>query len=161
MKTEIVVLGRHVSMASRSRRRRLVAMIYAGFAVLVVGWSSVYGESPAGWLIVVAFLVVARLLGGRTYQHGLLPPFESGDERERLRRNHAYYVAYKWWDLTLLPAMLAVGLKNNSFYPEWQPAFRIFVDRLPYGLLLGAGILYYTLPQAILLWTERDMELPQ
>jgi hypothetical protein len=67
-------------------------------------------------------------------------------------------VAYKWWDLTLIPAMAAVGLKNNAFYPGWDPAVRMFIDRLPFGLLIGAGILYYTLPQAILLWTEPDMD---
>jgi len=30
-----------------------------------------------------------------------------------------------------------------------DPAVRAFVDRLPFGLLIAAGILYYTLPQAI------------
>ena len=54
--------------------------------------------------------------------------------------------------------MLAVGLKNNPFYPKWAPALRVFIDHLPYGLLFAAGILYYTLPQAILLWTEPNME---
>jgi hypothetical protein len=54
--------------------------------------------------------------------------------------------------------MASVGLKNNAFYAGWDPAVRAFVDRLPFGLLIAAGILYYTLPQAILLWTEPDME---
>ncbi len=57
-----------------------------------------------------------------------------------------------------MPALLAVGLKNNPFYPKWAPALRVFIDHLPYGLLFAAGILYYTLPQAILLWTEPNME---
>jgi hypothetical protein len=161
MKTDFLLLGMHIDIASRNRRRWLVALLYAGFAGLVIAWSSVYGRSAFGLFILLSFVVVARFLGGRTYEDGLLPPFEGGDERERVRRNQAFYVAYKWWDLTLLPALAAVGLKNNSFYPGWDPAVRVFVDRLPFGLLIGAGILYYTLPQTILLWTEPDMEEQQ
>jgi hypothetical protein len=154
MKTEFVLFGKHFNMASQDRRRRLVILIYAGLAVLLFLATCGY----ANLLLILAFVIVARLLGGRSYKCGLLPPFESGDERERLRRNQAYYVAYKWWDLTLLPALLAVGLKNNQFYQAWHPVLQNFIDNLPYGLLVASGILYYTLPQAILLWTEPDME---
>jgi len=41
------------------------------------------------------------------------------------------------------------------------PAAQLLVDRLAWTLLIAVGILYYTLPQAILLWTEPDMEQPQ
>ena len=158
MKTEFVFLGKHINVASRARRRWLVVLLYAGFGGMAIAWCTVYGQTFAGFLIFLAFAAAARFLGGRTYEGGLIPPAESGDEREQNRRDRAYYVAYKWWDLTLLPAMAAVGLKNNAFYPGWDPAVRVFIDRLPFGLLIGAGILYYTLPQAILLWTEPDME---
>jgi hypothetical protein len=158
MKTELEFLGKQINIASRTRRRWLVALRYGGFGGLVIAWCSVYGQSFAGFLIFLAIAAAARFLGGRTYEGGLIPPAESGDERERHRRDRAYYVAYKWWDLTLIPAMAAVGLKNNAFYPGWDPAVRMFIDRLPFGLLIGAGILYYTLPQTILLWTEPDMD---
>jgi hypothetical protein len=39
-----------------------------------------------------------------------------------------------------------------------DPALRAFFARLPWGLLIAAMMLYYILPQAILLWTEPDME---
>jgi hypothetical protein len=161
MKTDFVLLGMRINIASRVRRRWLVALIYAGFGALVIAWCAFSGQFTVSWIIIFAFLFLSKLLGGRSYRDGLVPPFESGDERERLRRDHAYYVAYKWWDFTLLPALAGVGLKNNAFYPGWDPAVRIFIDRLPFGLLIGAGILYYTLPQTILLWTEPDMEEPQ
>jgi hypothetical protein len=113
-----------------------------------------------GWLILFGFMFLGRFLGGRSSSGGLLPPLErdDGDERELHRRDHAYFMAYKWWDLTLVPALVAVGLKNNSFYPTWDPVVRGLIDRLPVGLLAGAVVLYYTLPQVILLWTEPDME---
>jgi hypothetical protein len=115
-------------------------------------------RSGAGIAIFVVIQFLGRFLGGRTYRNGLVPPAESGDEREQHRRDHAYYLAYKWWDLTFIPVMLSVGLKINPLYPTWQPALRVFVDRLPWGLVVAAGILYFTLPQAILLWTEPDMD---
>lgn len=168
MKTELVFLGARIGIASRTRRRILVALIYAGFGALVTAWFLVYensafgflagGKSAFGLLLLIPFALLERFLGGRSHKGGLVPAFEGGDERQLHRRDHAYYAAYKWWDLTLIPAMLAVGLKNNPFYPAWHPALRVFIDRLPYGLLFAAGILYYTLPQAILLWTEPDME---
>jgi hypothetical protein len=34
----------------------------------------------------------------------------------------------------------------------------VFFDKLVYGLLIASFILFLTLPQAILLWTEPDME---
>jgi hypothetical protein len=37
-------------------------------------------------------------------------------------------------------------------------AVQVWLDRLPWALMIAWGILYYTLPQAILLWTEPDME---
>jgi len=104
MKTEFVVLGKHINVASRARRRWLVALLYGGFGGLVIAWCSVYGQSFAGFVIFLAIAAAARFLGGRTYEEGLIPPAESGDERERHRRDRAYYVAYKWWDLTLIPA---------------------------------------------------------
>jgi hypothetical protein len=155
MKTDLVFLGKHINVASQSRRRRLVVLIYVGLAALL--FASLCGNANL-LIFFFTFVIVARFLGGRSYRNGLVPPFMSGDEREMHRRDHANFLSYWWWDLALLPAMAAVGLKNNPFYPAWTPALRVFIDHLPYGLLFAAGILYYTLPQAILLWTEPDME---
>jgi hypothetical protein len=155
MKTEFVFLGGHFNVATQARRRRLVIAIFAVLSAAI--FVSLCGYS--NWLVLLLVVTcAANLLGGRNYTNGLVPSFTSGDERETHRRDHAYFLAYWWWDLALLPALLAVGLKNNAFYASWAPSVRAFVDHLPYGLLIAAGILYYTLPQAILLWTEPDVE---
>jgi hypothetical protein len=154
MKTDFVFWGMRINVASQARRRWLLALIYAGFAALI--FASLCGY--ANLLLLLGFVFVARFLGGRNYKGGLIPAFMSGDEREQHRRDHAYFLAYWWWDLALVPAFLAVALKNISYPAAWNPALRLFLDHLPYGLFVAAGILYYTLPQAILLWTEPDME---
>jgi hypothetical protein len=158
MKTELVLLGQHINIASQVHRRLLVVLIYAGFAALVIAWCFLWWMPTFGWLILLSAGALSYFLGGKYYRGGLLPPVDIGDEREMRRRDHAYFLAYSWWDLALFPALLAVGLKTQPFYAAWHPALRVFVDYLPYGLLIAAGILYYTLPQAILLWTEPDME---
>jgi hypothetical protein len=141
-----------------------VVLIYAGFATLLVAWFALYGSPTAamrsgtGIALFVAFQFLGRFLGGRTYGGGLVPPAESGDERERRRRDHAYYVTYKWWDLAFIPVLLSLGLKISPSYSTWQPALRVLADRLPWGLAVAAGILYFTLPQTILPWTEPDIE---
>jgi hypothetical protein len=154
MRADVVLMGKRINMAPRRYRRRLVVLIYTVFAALILAALCGY----ANMLLILAVVSIPRFLGGRSYMNGLVPPFMSGDERETTRRDHAYFQAYWWWDLTLLPALAAVGLKNNSFYAAWSPAIRYFVDHLPFGFLVAAAILYYTLPQAILLWTEPDME---
>ncbi len=160
MKTEVVLLGRNISIASRRRRRLLVTLLYAACAVLVIAvWFPVLRLQKVGVLVILlAFSLLARFLGGRHEQGGILPPVDCGDERELHRRDHAYFLAYWWWDFTLLPAILASGFRINGMPATWNPEIRAFLYQLPVALLLASGILYYTLPQAILLWTEPDME---
>ena len=38
MRTDFILLGTRINIASRSRRRWLVALVYAAFAVLVIAW---------------------------------------------------------------------------------------------------------------------------
>ena len=158
MNTKLVFLGKQINVASQSRRRWLLALVYAGFALLAISFVTFYRSYPILIAVLLGWMFLSKLLGGRYYEGGIISSAGQGDERDLRRRDHAYFVAYWWWDLTLFPALLAVGLKNNPFYPAWNPALRTFVDRLPYELLIAAVILYYTLPQAILLWTEPDMK---
>ena len=145
-------------MASQARRRQFVIGVYSVLAVFI-------GAALLGYanLVLAALMILAvRYFGGRGYRSGLIPSFFEGDEREMIRRDHAYFLAYWWWDLALLPSLLAVALKNNRYFPLWNPTIQTFVRHLPYGFLIAAGFLYYTLPQAILLWTEPDVEpLPE
>jgi hypothetical protein len=158
MKTDLVLLGMRINIASQGSRRWLVVLLYAGFAVLLVAWLSPLGSSGGGVLAVLAVLCLLRFLGGRTYDSGLVPPVDVADERERSSRNHAYFLAYSYLDLTFIPALLATGFKIHPLFAVTHPALQAICHRLPFGFLFAAAILYYTLPQTILLWTEPDME---
>jgi hypothetical protein len=158
MKTDLVLLGAHINIASQTSRRWLVVLLYAGFAALVIAWLSPFGSSGGGTLAVLAILCLLRFLGGRTYDSGLLPPVDVVDERERNRRDRAHFLAYSYLDLAFIPALLATGFKIHPQFAVTHPALQAFCDRLPFGFLFAAAIVYYTLPQTILLWTEPDME---
>ena len=158
MRTDFVLYGIRINIASRSRRRWLVALLYAAFALLIVAWCAFDVQSTWNFILFAVFILLARFLGGRSYDDGLLPAFEGGDERERYRRYRAGYIAYEWLDLAFFPALIAAVVKMNPRLIPANAAAHMFLDRLPYGLLIAVGILYYTLPQCILLWTEPDLE---
>jgi hypothetical protein len=158
MKTAFVFLGIRINIASRARRRWLVALIYALFAALDIAWFSLHGNSFVGLLLFAAFATLASFLGGRSYGRGLLPPDEIGDERERTRRYRAHYLAYNWLDLACFPALGAFFFLHGPDIKHMSPAVHVLLERLPLALLGGVGILYYTLPQAILLCSEPDLE---
>jgi hypothetical protein len=197
MKTELVLLGRHINMASQARRRQLVVVVYSGFAVLML----------AGWLIdrwrlwgatLIIFLApnVSRMVFGGygTQVKGLLKPFLGNeirtryarnpdspwsrlcrltipqvadghefcsDERELRRRDSAHEAAYRRLGMVAIFTFLIAYLKNASAPVLKEVGVALpaaFFDLLIYGLLIAAFILFITLPQAILLWTEPDME---
>jgi hypothetical protein len=120
--------------------------------MLFAGWSFV------GLVLLAAFLQMARFLGGRSYRGGVVPSFEGGDERERILRYRAHYFAYSYLDLLLFPAILAAFGRRGPEAMAASAAVRAWLDQLLWALLIAWGILYYTLPQAILLWTEPDIE---
>ena len=74
------------------------------------------------------------------------------------RRGHAHFLAYSYLDMAFIPAILATGFKMHPLFAVTYPALQAFCNHLPYGLLFAAILLYYTLPQTILFWTEPDME---
>jgi hypothetical protein len=158
MRTNFVFMGVEINIASRNRRRWLVVAIFFGFAAMVIAWFALRGPSVFGWIVFVAFAALSRFLGGGGYTDGLVPPFEGGDERERNRRFRAHYVAYQFLDFMFLPALIAVAWKANPRNMERFPELRGFFEQLPVALLAAGWILYYTLPQAILLWTEPNLE---
>lgn len=60
-----------------------------------------------------------------------------------------------------MPIVLEIIAAIYKLNPHNMPANRAlhtFFDQLPYGLLVATCILYYTLPQGILLWTEQDAD---
>jgi hypothetical protein len=88
----------------------------------------------------------------------VVPSFEDGDERERILRYRAHYLAYRYLDLLLVPALLAAFGRKEPWAMAASAAVRVWLDRLPWALMIAWDILYCTLPQAILLWTEPDIE---
>ena len=149
MNTTLLMLGKRVNMARRSHRRWLVVLIYAGFAALVLAWFSNYAPKLAAWCLIgaVAFQLTILHLVGRSS--------EATDERESHRWDHAHARAYPWIGYCLLVALFTSPLtRTGQASALATPALH---GQLPYMLLMTAGILYVSLPQAILLWTEPDI----
>lgn len=162
MKTELAIGNFHLNLATRSRRRWLVRAFYAAFAALLAAWF-LWGStgSTPGLALFLFFALGLSFIGGRSSRRGLIPPDEDGDERELLRRYRAHYLVYNWLDMLCIPAFFAAVAVNTPAVHNAGPGAQILVSRLAWTLLMAVGILYYTLPQAILLWTEPDMEAQQ
>ena len=78
------------------------------------------------------------------------------DERELHQRDHAHYLAYQAIGVAVCVPMLIASMRLiRPSLMSWIP---MSPDAIYYGLTLVALILFLTLPQAILLWTEPDME---
>lgn len=154
MKTELAVLGRRISVASRNRRRWVVALTYAGFAASIVTfvWFSDHGIlASASMVVAVTFALVFSSITGSN--------FDPADERESRRREHAHFVAYWQPSKFLILALFANYLRGpNPITPMVAPALREVFMQLPFALLAATAALYISLPQAILLWTEPDLD---
>jgi hypothetical protein len=197
MKTELALFGMRFSMAPRTNRRRLVALLYAGFAALMVaGWLLDHWRVWGAGLILFAAGYVGRLvLGGRGADgKGMIKPFLGNeararyvknpnsrwsqlakrtipritderefcsDEREMRCRDSAHEVAYRRLGMVIIFTFLVAYFKSAALplLREIGIAFpSAFFDQWIDGLLIASFILVLTLPQAILLWTEPDME---
>jgi hypothetical protein len=152
MKTNFVLLGARVSFASRQSRRWLVVLVYAGFAATEIAWFfQTRTVTPIAIVIGFLSLLVLAALAGTGY--------EPGDALPAHRRDHAFYTAYRPLAWVLVTALFTFGVRGLAPVLNLaSPAFRAILDQLPYAVLVAGGILYTTLPQAILLWTEPDLE---
>jgi hypothetical protein len=75
------------------------------------------------------------------------------------RREHAHFRAYYVLGYGILAALIASFFADpNPITPLMPLAMRTFLIKLPQMLLMDTIFIYITLPQAILLWTEPDME---
>lgn len=163
MNTEYAVGNLRIHFESRARRRWFVAFFYAvvagfGFAPFTAHPDTLTVWIVGGYSVVfAAFLIVFAWIAG--------DPRLRCDEREMHRRDHAHYVAYRIllygflalfsWYFVVTPAVRYFsGLNSSSLYlrlvlsgsPEQHFLF------IPICLFLGS------LPQAVLLWTEPDMD---
>ena len=186
MRAELILMGRRVDMAPQSHRRTLVMLIYAALALAMAGLWFLDRWRVTGVYMIFATILVNRLLLGGYNFGGLVKPFSgraplrasepppllmltlrvyrpapeerefSNDERELQQRDRAHYKAYQG---------LAVALAAMWLLADWQANAPRLLAWLPggpaiylYGLVLATVVVSQTLPQAILLWTEPDME---
>lgn len=159
MNTHLDVLGKHINMAPRLHRRWLVALFYLVAATLCLVWCSFNPKEMLGAWIVCGCLILGTTLA--IFFSGIAGDMHArGDEREMHRREHAHFQAY-----SLFGKLLVAGLVANPFFrghspitPLVPPALRGGMVDWTTALFMAIAILYFTLPQAILLWTEPDME---
>jgi DNA-binding transcriptional regulator of glucitol operon len=181
MKTDLLLLGKRIRMASRTRRRWLVVMVYAGLAAMMTGaWFLDHWNVSCIWLVSSGFVVSWLFLGGfgtgglvkvfcePDQKSKSMPPRRSSptqkmpesmnDERELHQRDRAFLQAYH------LFAGIAVFFPMYASPRFLERIIHLSADQIVYvfyGELMAAPILLFTLPQSILLWTEPDMEEPQ
>jgi hypothetical protein len=163
MNTEYSIGNLRFRFESRARRRWLVVFFYALLAALDLACVNNRIHPPPSYLtawivsglaiLVVALLIVLSWLGG--------PWRMRDDERETHRREHAFARAYRVLGVFIMAEFLAVvGLfpEPSPITPLLPPVVRAFLIQLPLFLLFAIIFLYVSLPPAILLWSEPDME---
>jgi len=177
-----------IPMQHRSARRKLVVLTYLGL-VIVCGftlWAAHSQPSVYYWVLYAAFVVASFVFGGYG-RYGLVKPFANkpprpeppmvdlvklhlqpealfaadtstwkNDERELSRRDLAHYRAYQ--PLTLVPMVLLLLSSWALRPPHWASAAILL--QLIFAVSMFGTVLVVTLPSAIILWTEPDMETP-
>jgi hypothetical protein len=164
MNTEYAIGHIRIRFESRARRRWLVALFYAVVAAFDLAARVIDTTGPwifigCGVLFAALFIVFSWITDTRT----------RGDEREMHRRDHAHYVAYRSLLYCFLAGFFVYGVVLFPLFasyftgphastlplPLTLPGFLMQLQRF---LLVAVCILVITLPEAILLWTEPDME---
>jgi hypothetical protein len=155
MRERMSIFG--MDMARRVSRRSLVAATYLGLAlVCVVTWTTWGTEAPALTLVLTSCLVVNAIIFGGYARGGLIKPFATctpagtptrwhQDERELGRRDRMHFYAYR---IVVVLALLAFALGRRPFEHS----------QISHVLLLATVVLGLTLPQALLLWNEPDVD---
>jgi len=173
-----------IPMQRRSTRRKLVVFVYLGLVIVcnTTFRASLNEPSVFFWAICAAWWVNAFVFGGQG-RYGLVKSFVNkpprpepvivdaiklhlqpealfaadtswkNDERELSRRDLAHYRAYQ--PLTLVPMVL---LFLSSWAPHWASAAILL--RIIFAICMFSSVLVVTLPSAIILWTDPDMETP-
>jgi hypothetical protein len=152
MRDRMSFLG--MNMARRGNRRWLVAVTYLSLIAL---WAVI--GTQGGVVLLATSLFVNGIVFGGYGRWGLIKPFNTrtpfgsptpwhNDERELHRRDRMHFYAYR---IVVALMVLAYFLGRYPFqHPEMSNT-----------LMLGAVVLGLTLPQALLLWIEPDMEFEE
>ena len=152
MNTDVGFFGKRVKLISRTSRRWFVALMYSGFAFWILGFP--FGNRLIQLISLVAFMV-ALLIFASVSGTG----YEGGDEREEHRRDHVFYVAYRELRWVVLLAFFFSALHGQSpITILMSPSLQAILERVSNAVFFALITLYGTLPQAVLLWTEPDIE---
>lgn len=188
MNAELVFFGKRIDMARRIRRRVLVVSVYVSLAILMgTLWFFTHWRGTGAYVLFAAMLVCKLFLGGY-YRGGLVKPFHyrrpsnpdapppllalklrvyqsvlpsdedalRSDERELHQRDHAHFLAFQWITIALVaPWILAY---SRMLRPRFVLIPGMTADEFYFAFALIGMMLLLTLPQAILLWTEPDMD---
>jgi hypothetical protein len=161
--------------------------IYVVMAGLVTGMWFVDHWRTTGTYLYWVMLLACRLFLGGYYRGGLVKPFSNkpprervephpflalglriyatvpvddrayrNDERELQQRDHAHYLAYQAVGVALVVPWMMADMRMLK--PQWMHWAGMSADQILYGVMLAIVLIVFTLPQAILLWTEPDME---
>ena len=160
MKTELIVGKFSVHFESQARRRMFVTPFYIAVALICLAWCSFNPKETIG-----AWMLSGGLILGTAFAIVFTSiaedPRARGDERETHRREHAHFQAHSLFAKIVVAAILAdIFFKgHNPITPLVSPALRGGMVQWPQALLMAIGLLYISLPRAILLWTEPDMDV--
>lgn len=185
MRSSISFLGISIDMRSRKRRRTSVLAVYVALlGSLGWTWRSAQGEFLS--VFFVCFLPLLFLFFGGWSERGLIQPFrtrrtavwysddpppfsridqwfwrraprradQSSDEREARRMDRSRAVTQAITSNLLFADFCLLWLTREST----SPVGGIVPRNLPFLLLMAIVLLNFTLPQAIVIWTEPDME---
>ena len=159
-----------------TRRRHTAVMVFYGVCLLLSG---AVGQSRG--LTIVLLVILCGMMGG-VEAGGPVKPFESrhswpeirdavrnnwgrmpfrprdaNDEYDMARRDHAHYLAYRFFrrvGLFVLFALILLDLMGRQAGAKHAKGVETAVAAMAF---LGY-VVWYTLPQVILLWTQQDLE---
>jgi|WetSurMetagenome_2_1015567.scaffolds.fasta_scaffold498883_2 hypothetical protein len=151
MNTQISLMGKQFNLASRLRRRWIVVTVYAALSVWMASWWA-YPRT----LVIVATMVFLGSLLAMTALVG--SGAEEGDERQVYRRDHAFYMAYRLLGWMLILVLFTASFRGTISSALAGPALAAVLEKVGWVVFFAFVALYGTLPQAILLWTEPDIE---
>lgn len=178
------ILG--IPMQRRSTRRKLVITTYLvlGLICFFTSWFESTTASSVSWALYSALAVSIFLFGGQG-RYGLIKPFLNrpphpeplvadlvrlhldplsvgapetsawkNDERELARRDRAHYSAYQPLSVALVILLMLSAYALHP--PAWIPLTAIL--SVIFTVALVACVIAVTLPSAMILWSEDDLE---
>jgi hypothetical protein len=160
MKTELIVGKFSIHFESQARRRLFVSLFYAAVAVICLAWCSFSANATIGaWILSGCMILGTTLL--IVFTSIAEDPRAFVDEREMHRSEHAHFQAYSLFGKTVVATIIAniIFKGHNPITPLVPAALRGGMVQWPQALFMAIGLLYISLPHAILLWTEPDMDM--